>query len=275
MLSWRRTAALRMFKTLVRVHVLKICCLLSGRWSMISDTWYLIRGRRIMGDKITDITDLGSGIMDQRSGNILNTLTKVVNIHYAPVLRHANMSYVCNICGKNFTIRSNLKRHKKNMHGTNRLTQSTLLDNGLTVLQHPFTCIVAGCTQSGKTVWVKTLLENAQTSNSPPRDRCTWKWLQVGPYQALNSTKVYLSHWLWWFYRRLGAKPYSLNVYTQWQNLSKYIFTVHFMYIMFIHRPALQQDIWVSTCALCIRQRFFPSLQCYRPRQSYGSIRGR
>ena len=147
-----------------------------------------------MGDKITDITDLGSGIMDQRSGNILNTLTKVVNIHYAPVLRHANMSYVCNVCWKNFTIRSNLKRHKKNMHGTNRLTQSTLLDNGLTALQHPFTCIVAGCTQSGKSVWVKTLLENAQTSISPPRDRCTWKCLQVGQYQALNSTKAYLSH---------------------------------------------------------------------------------
>ncbi len=29
-------------------------------------------------------------------------------------------------------------------------------------MQHLFTCIVAGCTQSGKTVWVKTLLENAQ-----------------------------------------------------------------------------------------------------------------
>ena len=74
-----------MFITLVRVHVLKICSLLSGRWSLISDPWYLIRGRRIMGDKITDITDLGSGIMDQRSGNILNTLTKAVNIHYAAV----------------------------------------------------------------------------------------------------------------------------------------------------------------------------------------------
>ena len=39
------------------------------------------------------------------------------------------------------------------------------------VLQNPYTCIVAGCTQSGKTVWVKTLLENAQKTKSPPPQR--------------------------------------------------------------------------------------------------------
>jgi hypothetical protein len=38
-------------------------------------------------------------------------------------------------------------------------------------MQHPFTCIVAGCTQSGKIVWVKSLLENAQTTISPASQR--------------------------------------------------------------------------------------------------------
>ena len=38
----------------------------------------------------------------------------------------------------------------------------------------PFiTCIVAGHTQSGKTVWVKTLLENAQKTINPPTPMAT------------------------------------------------------------------------------------------------------
>jgi hypothetical protein len=31
-------------------------------------------------------------------------------------------------------------------------------------MKHPFTCIVAGCTESGKTSWVKIILENAKTT---------------------------------------------------------------------------------------------------------------
>ena len=46
--------------------------------------------------------------------------------------------------------------------------------NGSAVLQHPFTCIVAGCTQSGKSVLVKSLLENAQKTISPPPQRIIW-----------------------------------------------------------------------------------------------------
>ena len=53
--------------------------------------------------------------------------------------------------------------------------------NGVTVMQHPFTCIVAGCTQSGKTVWVKSLLENAQTTISPAPQRIIWCYGQWQP----------------------------------------------------------------------------------------------
>jgi hypothetical protein len=54
-----------------------------------------------------------------------------------------------------------------------------MMTNGSAVLPHPFTCIVAGCTQSGKTVWVKSLLENAQTTISPAAQRiirCYGQW---------------------------------------------------------------------------------------------------
>jgi GTPase SAR1 family protein len=48
-------------------------------------------------------------------------------------------------------------------------------------MQHPFTCIVAGCTQSGKTVLVKSLLNNAQKTISPPLQRIIWCYGQWQP----------------------------------------------------------------------------------------------
>ena len=48
-------------------------------------------------------------------------------------------------------------------------------------MEHPFTCIVAGCTQSGKTVWVKKLLENAKTTISPPPEQIIWCYGQWQP----------------------------------------------------------------------------------------------
>jgi hypothetical protein len=49
-------------------------------------------------------------------------------------------------------------------------------------MQQPFTCIVAGCTQSGKTVWVKYFLENAQTTISPTPQRIIWCYGQWQPF---------------------------------------------------------------------------------------------
>ncbi len=76
------------------------------------------------------------------------------------------MFYECDVCGRTFANASNRLRHKKVVHANKipSVKRQTLTVNGVAVLQHPFTCIVAGCTQSGmrKTVWVKTLLEDAK-----------------------------------------------------------------------------------------------------------------
>ena len=63
---------------------------------------------------------------------------------------------------------------------TSRMISNVLIRT-YAVLQHPFTCILAGCTQSCKTVWVKTLLENAQKTISPPLQRIIWFYGQWQP----------------------------------------------------------------------------------------------
>ena len=90
------------------------------------------------------------------------------------------MSFPCNICAKVFSTRGNLKRQTLNTHGDVQSKPVEILA-GSAVLQHPFTCIVAGCTQSGKTVWVKYLLKKAQKTISPPPQRIIWCYGQWQP----------------------------------------------------------------------------------------------
>ena len=54
---------------------------------------------------------------------------------------------------------------------------------------HPFTCMVAGMTGSGKTVWVQTLLQQAQNVIDPPPERIVWCYSQWQPaYMVLMAT---------------------------------------------------------------------------------------
>ena len=46
---------------------------------------------------------------------------------------------------------------------------------------HPFTCMVAGMTDSGKTIWVKSLLQQAQRAISLPPERIVWCYSQWQP----------------------------------------------------------------------------------------------
>ena len=84
------------------------------------------------------------------------------------------MSYVCDTYGKQFSRSFNMQRHGRNVPKKDPFTKPTPLVSGPGRLQHPFTCIVAGFTQSGKAVWVKTLLENAQQTIRPPPQRIIW-----------------------------------------------------------------------------------------------------
>ena len=54
---------------------------------------------------------------------------------------------------------------------------------------HPFTCMVAGMTGSGKTVWVKSLLQQAQEVVHLPPERIVWCYSQWQPaYMELMVT---------------------------------------------------------------------------------------
>ncbi len=67
------------------------------------------------------------------------------------------MSYECDVCGKRFANASNRLRHKKVAHAyenSNFIGQTTMV-NRAAIMQHLFTRIVAGRTQSGKTDWEK------------------------------------------------------------------------------------------------------------------------
>ena len=48
-------------------------------------------------------------------------------------------------------------------------------------LVHPFTCMVVRMTGSGKTVWVQSLLPQAQTVIDQPPERITWCYSQWQP----------------------------------------------------------------------------------------------
>ena len=52
-------------------------------------------------------------------------------------------------------------------------------------LQHPFTCMVSGITGSGKTVWVKKLLENAEQAITPTPQRIVWCYSHTGSLHTL------------------------------------------------------------------------------------------
>jgi hypothetical protein len=77
----------------------------------------------------------------------------------------------------------------KSAHGNQHNEQEAPLASGPIIMQYPFTCIVAVCTQTGKTVWINNLLENAKTTINPLPERIVWYYGQWQPmhFEMVNT----------------------------------------------------------------------------------------
>ena len=105
----------------------------------------------------------------------------------------------CPVCGKSFTRSDNLKRHIKNIH--EKITPEmpvhrpvhhqcgSCINVSLPKLIHPFTCLVAGPTGSGKTLFLKKLLElkNERYTNAQNQSDCSIK-SHHQPIRLLHTT---------------------------------------------------------------------------------------
>ena len=74
-----------------------------------------------------------------------------------------------------------MQRHMNRKHSNSNIAPVTPMSQERCQrfqLVHPFTCMVAGMTGSGKTVWVQSLLQQAQTVIDQPPERIIWCYSQ-------------------------------------------------------------------------------------------------
>ena len=74
------------------------------------------------------------------------------------------MSWSCVVCQKNFSRKHNLQRHMNSKLSNYNFAPVVPMSQEKCQqfqFEHPFTCMVAGVTGSGKTVWVQSLLTQA------------------------------------------------------------------------------------------------------------------
>ena len=94
------------------------------------------------------------------------------------------MSWSCPVCEKDFSRKDNLQRHMNRKHNNSNFALVIPMSQGKCQrfqLVHPFTCMVAGMTGSGKTVWVQSLLQQVQTVIDQPPERIIWCYSQWQP----------------------------------------------------------------------------------------------
>ena len=97
------------------------------------------------------------------------------------------MSWSCPHCEKSFSRKDSMKRHINNRHSNpGHFTPFNAMHYSAEKCQrfqlvHPFTCMVAGMTGSGKTVWVQSLLQQAQTVIDQQPERIIWCYSQWQP----------------------------------------------------------------------------------------------
>ena len=99
----------------------------------------------------------------------------------------------CSHCGVEFNRLDNLQRHMKSKHqspDTNKTIVQMSPSTSLT-FQHPFSMMVTGPTQSGKTEWTRKLLLSLLIQ--PPPERILWCFGQWQPlYENLQKKIPYI-----------------------------------------------------------------------------------
>ena len=81
------------------------------------------------------------------------------------------MSWSCSVCQNDFSRKDNLQRHMTRKHSNFNFAP-------VIPMSQEFTCMVVGMTGSGKTVWVQSLLQQAQTVIDQPPERIIWCYSQ-------------------------------------------------------------------------------------------------
>ena len=91
------------------------------------------------------------------------------------------MSWSCPVCQKDYSRKDNMQRHMNGKQSNSNFPPVRSMaqeECQRFQLVHPFTCMVAGMTGSGKTVWVQSLLQQTQTVIDQPPERIIWCYSQ-------------------------------------------------------------------------------------------------
>ena len=93
-----------------------------------------------------------------------------------------DMSWFCSVCEKSFSRKDSMQRHVMSKHRTAGLTPFQRF------FEHPFTSMIAGMTGSGKTAWVRSLLQQASETIYPAPERIVWCYSQLSLNGHLYKT---------------------------------------------------------------------------------------
>ena len=83
------------------------------------------------------------------------------------------MSWFCSVCEKSFSRKDSMQRHVMSKHHNVGLTPFQTVPFSQKCqrfrFEHPFTSMIAGMTGSGKTAWVRSLLQQTLETICPPQ----------------------------------------------------------------------------------------------------------
>ena len=106
------------------------------------------------------------------------------------------MSWFCSVCEKSFSRKDSMQRHVMSKHHNVGLTPFQTVPFSQKCqrfrFKHRFTSMIAGMTGSGKTAWVRSLLQQASETIYPPPERIVWCYSQWQP--AYTQMLVAMPH---------------------------------------------------------------------------------